>query len=117
MADAADLLRFLEGETLPWYGMRRTELANRPLICARAFGEALDPDRLERLGRHEVHLDRKLKTHAQHTDPVAGPAAYRRCRLIRSAKLLPAGSSWRNRMLAGKASAAASGEKIPGCHP
>jgi hypothetical protein len=41
-ADAAGLLRFLEGETLPWYAMRRTELANRPLICAQAFGEALD---------------------------------------------------------------------------
>jgi hypothetical protein len=41
--------------------MRRTELANRPLICAQAFGEALEPDRLERLGRYEVHLDRKLE--------------------------------------------------------
>ena len=40
-ADAAGLLGFLEGETLPWYAMRRTELANRPLICAQAFGEAL----------------------------------------------------------------------------
>ena len=27
----------------------------------RAFGEALDPDKLERLGRYEVHLDRKLE--------------------------------------------------------
>lgn len=26
-----------------------------------AFGEALDPDKLERLGRYEVHLDRKLE--------------------------------------------------------
>jgi hypothetical protein len=60
-ADAAGLLRFLEGEILPWYAMRRTELTNRPLICAHAFGEALDPDRLERLGRYEVHLDRKLE--------------------------------------------------------
>jgi hypothetical protein len=60
-ADAAGLLRFLEGEILPWYPMRRTELENRPLICAQAFGEALDPDRLERLGRYEVHLDRKLE--------------------------------------------------------
>jgi hypothetical protein len=60
-ADAAGLLRFLEGEILPWYAMRRTELANRPLICAQAFGEALEPDRLERLGRYEVHLDRKLE--------------------------------------------------------
>jgi hypothetical protein len=60
-ADAAGLVRFLEGDILPWYPMRRTELANRPLICAQAFGEALDPDRLERLGRYEVHLDRKLE--------------------------------------------------------
>jgi hypothetical protein len=59
-ADAASLLRFLEGEILPWYPMRRTELENRPLICAQAFGEALDPDRLER-PRYEVHLDRKLE--------------------------------------------------------
>ncbi len=27
----------------------------------RAFGEALDADKLERLGRYEVHLDRKLE--------------------------------------------------------
>src|SRR5262249_40673791 len=26
-----------------------------------AFGEALDPDKLERLGRYEIHLDRKLE--------------------------------------------------------
>jgi hypothetical protein len=26
-----------------------------------AFGEALDSDKLERLGRYEVHLDRKLE--------------------------------------------------------
>ena len=26
-----------------------------------AFGELLDPDMLERLGRYEVHLDRKLE--------------------------------------------------------
>jgi hypothetical protein len=45
-SDAAGLLRFLEGEILPWYAMRRTELANRPLICAQAFGETLEPDRL-----------------------------------------------------------------------
>jgi hypothetical protein len=37
------------------------ELANRPLIREQAFGEALDPDKLERLGRYEVHLDRKLE--------------------------------------------------------
>jgi len=38
-----------------------TLLANRPLIREQAFGEALDPDKLERLGRYEVHLDRKLE--------------------------------------------------------
>ena len=37
------------------------ELANRPLIREQAFGEALDPYKLERLGRYEVHLDRKLE--------------------------------------------------------
>ena len=37
------------------------ELENRPLIRAQAFGEALDPDRLDRLARYEVHLDRKLE--------------------------------------------------------
>ncbi len=59
--DAAGLLRFLEKEVLPWYVQRRKELENRPLIRAQAFGESLDPDRLERLGRYEVHLDRKLE--------------------------------------------------------
>ena len=33
---------------------RRKELANRPLVREQAFGEALDPDKLERLGRYEV---------------------------------------------------------------
>ncbi|MGH6845940.1 MAG: hypothetical protein ACREC0_00450 [Methylocella sp.] len=36
-------------------------MANRPLIREQAFGDALDPDKLERLGRYEVHLDRKLE--------------------------------------------------------
>jgi hypothetical protein len=30
-------------------------------IRAQAFGEALDPDRLDKLARYEVHLDRKLE--------------------------------------------------------
>ena len=42
-----------------WFG--RAGRANRPLIREQAFGEALDPDKLERLGRYEVHLDRKLE--------------------------------------------------------
>ena len=60
-ADAEGLRRFLEGEVLPWFDARKKELANRPLMREQAFGEALDPDKLERLGRYEVHLDRKLE--------------------------------------------------------
>jgi hypothetical protein len=59
--DAASLKRFLESEVLPWYEKRRRELDHRPLIRAQAFGEAVEPDRLERLARYEVHLDRKLE--------------------------------------------------------
>jgi hypothetical protein len=59
--DAESLRRFLEAEILPWYEKRRQELEYRPLIRAQAFGEAVDPDRLERLARYEVHLDRKLE--------------------------------------------------------
>ena len=60
-ADAAGLWHFLEQEVLPSHTQRRTELKNRPRIRAQAFGEAFDPDRLEKLGRYEVHLDRKLE--------------------------------------------------------
>jgi hypothetical protein len=60
-ADAEGLRRFLEEDVLPWFENRKKELANRPLIREQAFGEALDPDKLERLGRYEVHLDRKLE--------------------------------------------------------
>jgi hypothetical protein len=60
-ADIEGLRRFLEGEMLDWFENRKKELANRPLIREQAFGEALDPDKLERFGRYEVHLDRKLE--------------------------------------------------------
>jgi hypothetical protein len=60
-ADVDGLRRFLESDVLPWFETRKKELANRPLIREQAFGEALDPDKLERLGRYEVHLDRKLE--------------------------------------------------------
>ena len=60
-ADATSLRGFLENVVLPWLETRKKELANRPLIREQAFGEALDPDKLERLGRYEVHLDRKLE--------------------------------------------------------
>lgn len=60
-AGADGLRRFLEDRVFPWFENRKKELANRPLIREQAFGEALDPDKLERLGRYEVHLDRKLE--------------------------------------------------------
>jgi hypothetical protein len=59
-ADAESLCHFLENEVLPWFDNRKKELANRPLIPGQAFGEALDLDKLERLGRYEVHLERML---------------------------------------------------------
>jgi hypothetical protein len=60
-ADAKGLRLFLEAEVLPLFETRKKELANRPLIREQAFGEALDADKLEQLGRYEVHLDRKLE--------------------------------------------------------
>ncbi len=59
--DAIGLRRFLESEVLPWLETRHKELSNRPLIREQAFGEALEPSKLEALGRYEVHLDRKLE--------------------------------------------------------
>jgi hypothetical protein len=60
-ADVEGLRRFLQREVLPYLRAEKKELENRPLIREHAFGEALDPDKLERLGRYEVHLDRKLE--------------------------------------------------------
>jgi len=60
-ADVEGLRSFIEDEVLPWFENRRKELANRSLIREQAFGEALDPDKLEGLRRYEVHLDRKLE--------------------------------------------------------
>ena len=60
-ADVAGLRRFLEDKVLPWFEDRRQEIGRRPLLREQAFGESLDPDKLERLGRYEVHLDRKLE--------------------------------------------------------
>lgn len=59
--DASGLLRFLQSEVSSWYESRRKELANRPLIQSQAFGEAMDPHRLDKLARYEAHLDRKLE--------------------------------------------------------
>ncbi len=60
-ADAEGRRRSLEAEVLPWFEARKKELANRPLIREQAFGESLDADKLERLGRYEVRLDRKFE--------------------------------------------------------
>ena len=60
-ADAKGLIRFLEDEVGPWYENRRRDLELRPFIQSQAFGEALKPNRLDQLSRHEVHLDRKLE--------------------------------------------------------
>jgi hypothetical protein len=60
-ADAEGLRRFLEGRVLPWFEKRKEEIGRWPLLRDQAFGESLDPDKLERLGRYEVHLDRKLE--------------------------------------------------------
>ena len=59
--DADGLCRFIEGDLRTWYVQRRKQLENRPLIRAQAFGQSLDPDKLSRLARYEVHLDRKLE--------------------------------------------------------
>jgi hypothetical protein len=42
-------------------GVAREKNEPRPLIREQAFGEALDADKLERFGRYEVHLGRKLE--------------------------------------------------------
>jgi hypothetical protein len=57
----AGLRRFLEGKVLSWFEERKEEIGRRPRLRDQAFGESLDPDKLERLGRYEVHLDRKFE--------------------------------------------------------
>jgi hypothetical protein len=41
--------------------MRMALLANHSSIMNQAHGESLDPERLDRLARYEVFLDRKLE--------------------------------------------------------
>ncbi|MEZ5857279.1 MAG: hypothetical protein R3D67_22040 [Hyphomicrobiaceae bacterium] len=59
--DSESLLRYLETEILSWYERERAVLTAQPLVRSQALGESLDPDKLERLGRYEVHLDRKFE--------------------------------------------------------
>ena len=49
-ADPEGLRHLLEAEVLRWFENRKEELANRHLMREQAFGEALDPDKLERAG-------------------------------------------------------------------
>jgi hypothetical protein len=60
-ADAESLRRYVKSEVLPGCEKRQRLVDNRPLLRAQAFGEAVEPDRLARLARYEVHLDRKLE--------------------------------------------------------
>ena len=60
-ADATSLQQFLREEVMPWLDRYRSQLENRSLVREQAYGESLDPEKLERLGRYEVHLDRKFE--------------------------------------------------------
>jgi hypothetical protein len=59
--DADSLLRFIETEIVDWYDRQREQIELRPRERAQALGESLDPHKMERLGRYEVHLDRKFE--------------------------------------------------------
>jgi hypothetical protein len=58
--DSESVNRFLQSEVLPWYEKRRRGLELRPLIRGQAFGETVDPVRLDQLARYEVHILQKL---------------------------------------------------------
>jgi hypothetical protein len=60
-ADATGLADFLEHYILPECAKQLTYVENRSVIRMQVLGEALDCDKLERLGRYEVQLDRKLE--------------------------------------------------------
>ena len=61
IASAQSLLRFLQGQIGEWYESVHDELDARPMVRVQALGEALDPDKLERLARYETFLDRKFE--------------------------------------------------------
>ena len=46
---------------MPWFENSQEGISPPTVIREQAFGEALDHNKLERLGRYEVHLDRKLE--------------------------------------------------------
>jgi hypothetical protein len=61
MADATGLVEYLESYVLPECAKQLTYVENRSVIRTQVLGEALNCDKLERLGRYEVQLDRKLE--------------------------------------------------------
>ena len=60
-ADATGLAQYLEGTVLPSCAKQLGYVEKRPLIREHVLGETFDVESLERLGRYEVHLDRKLE--------------------------------------------------------
>jgi hypothetical protein len=60
-ADATGLAEYLESYVLPECAKQLTFVENRSVIRTQVLGEALDCDKLERLSRYEVQLDRKLE--------------------------------------------------------
>ena len=47
--EAASLLRFLEDEVTAWLNRYCIQLQNRLLVREQAFGESMDPEKLERM--------------------------------------------------------------------
>jgi hypothetical protein len=70
---------------LPWFEGRKEEIGRRPPLRDQAFGESLHPDKLERLGGYEVHLDRK-RADAVDAISAQGVTPGQRRRIIRFAK-------------------------------
>ena len=58
---ADGLLKFLAEKVAPRYSNRVALVSQRKDIMAQAQGEAVDTDKLEKLTRYEVFLDRKLE--------------------------------------------------------
>jgi len=59
--DATGLAEYLQNSVLPGSAKQLGYVENRSVIRAQVLGEALEFERLEPLGRYEVHLDRKFE--------------------------------------------------------
>ena len=60
-ADATSLKVYLDNFALPECVNQLILVENKSMLRTQLLGEALDCDKLERLGRYEVQLDRKLE--------------------------------------------------------